>query len=233
MNNDTLFRFCRKMGLDIFAVADLEKIRDITCSPPDLPSSFSRAIVIGVHLSDWIFANMPEGPTALYQAQYSRANDFLDHAAFRIQAELQKNGRSAVAIPSSQVVDEDNWQGAFFHQAAAIAGGVGWVGKNFLVVHPVFGPRIRLATILTDLPLKPAKKMVSNKCRDCRACVDACPVGALSGAAPKYFFESRADALDAHKCAKRLIDNAKNSPVVSDMICGLCIAACPQGRLLA
>jgi epoxyqueuosine reductase len=230
MNNDTLFRLCRKIGLDIYGVADIDNLRGLKTGPPGLLENFTRVVVIGTHLSDWVFSHMPDGPTHLYLSQYKTANRFLDWAAFIIQGEIQRSRRRALAIPASQIVDEDSWRGSFFHQAAAVSAGVGWVGKNFLVVHPRFGPRIRLASILTDLPFKPAGKMVSSKCGQCRACVEACPAGALTGAPSEYRYESRSEALDVNRCVKFIERRIEKDPRIPELICGLCIAACPQGR---
>jgi len=61
------------------------------------------------------------------------------------------------------------------HRVIAEQAGVGWRGKNELIVHDVFRCALRFAAVLTTIPLPPSEKVV-NRCGDCEACLDACPV---------------------------------------------------------
>ncbi|MBW2340498.1 MAG: hypothetical protein JRF50_09160 [Deltaproteobacteria bacterium] len=95
----------------------------------------------------------------------------------------------------------------FFQRALSIAlrlpkavgrlGGLGWQSKSLLLVNPDYGPRTRLATILTDAPLNPHGP-IENRCGDCTKCKDACPPGAIKGASTKDHYRSREDARE-HK----------------------------------
>ncbi len=62
----------------------------------------------------------------------------------------------------------------------AVLAGLGWMGKNNLVIHPVFGPRIVIGVVLTDAPIEPTMRPVlGDGCGDCDACLHVCPIGAL------------------------------------------------------
>ena len=50
--------------------------------------------------------------------------------------------------------------GNISHKAVARTEGIGWQGKSLLIVSPQYGPRIRLATVLTDMPLEPDHKQI-------------------------------------------------------------------------
>jgi len=63
-------------------------------------------------------------------------------------------------------------------QMAQLAG-FGSYGKNALIIHPRYGPWLRLQTVLTDAELEPDKPYEGDPCGDCDECVKACPVGAL------------------------------------------------------
>ena len=67
-----------------------------------------------------------------------------------------------------------------FKPIARLAG-LGWKGKNNLLIHPRFGPRVVIGVVLTDAPVEPAgRPVLPDGCGDCDLCLKACPVGALS-----------------------------------------------------
>jgi epoxyqueuosine reductase QueG len=65
------------------------------------------------------------------------------------------------------------------HKLLAQLAGFGNYGKNALIINPVFGPWIRIATVLTDAELVADKPFERDLCQDCEDCLRACPVGAL------------------------------------------------------
>jgi epoxyqueuosine reductase QueG len=69
----------------------------------------------------------------------------------------------------------------FTHKSAATSAGIGWIGRNGLLINPIHGPRLSLATVLTDAPLKNGTPIEACLCGDCRMCIDHCPSGAITG----------------------------------------------------
>ena len=66
----------------------------------------------------------------------------------------------------------------------AIRTGLGKRGKSTIVLHPEYGPRLRLIAIRTDAPLEPPTYSALTEeenplCSGCSICIDACPVNAL------------------------------------------------------
>ena len=66
----------------------------------------------------------------------------------------------------------------------AIRAGLGKRGKSTIVLHPRYGPHLRLIAIRTDVPLEPPKYSALTEeenpiCSGCSICIDACPVNAL------------------------------------------------------
>lgn len=64
----------------------------------------------------------------------------------------------------------------------AINAGLGELGRNGLLITPQFGPRVRLCTVLTDMPLaadKPIDFGVKTFCRNCGKCAEMCPSKAI------------------------------------------------------
>jgi epoxyqueuosine reductase len=143
---------------------------------------------------------------------------------------LKARGHRTLAIPP----DSDRIKGTFIsklyslfnHKMAATTAGLGWIGKNGLLISPDVGPRLSLVTVLTDAPLAPDPPMEHSLCGDCTLCVQYCPSQAITGAEwsrTSPFVELvRLDACRSHKEAKRLTEGKPN--------CGLCINICPYGR---
>lgn len=142
---------------------------------------------------------------------------------------IEKNRWKAYPVPASYGVYKDKLAGLVSHKLVARAAGLGWIGKSGLFLTPEDGPRVRLATILTDMPLVPGKIMES-KCHGCNICVRSCPAGAIHG---YEFTEEEPDTkrFDAVKC-HHFIENRKKewNIDIERCVCGMCVAVCPYGK---
>jgi len=112
-------------------------------------------------------------------------------------------------------------------RAIAARAGLGFVGKNHMLISPEFGPQILLGEIITDIELQPDKPLSDsgNNCTGCNKCLSACPTGAL-----------RPDGLfDANRCISYLtIEYSGQIPGelsgnIGNRIfgCDECVSACP------
>lgn len=114
----------------------------------------------------------------------------------------------------------------FTHKTAATSAGIGWIGKNGLLISREFGPRLSLATVLTDAPLKIGTPMEFSQCGECRLCLDYCPSEAITGehwSRSRPFIELvRLGKCESHKKSTKTLNGKPN--------CGLCINICPYGR---
>ncbi|RMF97780.1 MAG: hypothetical protein D6734_01385 [Candidatus Schekmanbacteria bacterium] len=67
----------------------------------------------------------------------------------------------------------------FPQKIKAVEAGIGFYGKNTLVLNEKLGTWTSISTVITDAPLEPDKPM-ERDCGNCRKCVEACPTGALT-----------------------------------------------------
>jgi epoxyqueuosine reductase QueG len=218
-------------GADLVGIADVEFLKELQTIPPDLLYPFTRAISIAVQLPVSVFEMISEQPTPIYASVYQTANRFLDELAFKISKQLQSDGYLSLPIPASQILDRENWYAAISHKAVARMAGLGWQGKNLLLITPKYGSRVRLVTVLTNAPLK-TDAPIKNRCGKCMLCHDACPVGAIKGVNTEDYYKNRDEALYFHKCVEKLTGEFAKLPDVGVPICGICIKVCPFGRKL-
>jgi epoxyqueuosine reductase len=66
----------------------------------------------------------------------------------------------------------------FAERALAARAGLGFIGKNHMLINPQLGPQIFLGEIITTLKL-PTDEPITNNCSNCDKCIRACPTGAL------------------------------------------------------
>ena len=78
--------------------------------------------------------------------------------------------------------------------------GLGWIGKNNLLVTEKYGAALSMCSLLTDLPLDTIKtEMISSRCGECNLCVKACPVQAIHGKEWTLGI-NRDDIVDVYQC---------------------------------
>jgi len=109
-------------------------------------------------------------------------------------------------------------------RALAARAGLGFIGKNHMLINPKLGPQILLAEIITNLKLQ-IDEPIKNNCSNCNKCIQACPTGAL---APDGQF-------GANKCISYLTIEYKGripanlASKIGDRLfgCDECLLACP------
>lgn len=197
----------------MFGVAGLGQTRDF--SGEVSLSGLSTGISFGYRLSDVVVDGIADHPTRTYQYHYRQVNLLLDQIGLRIASVIQARGWRAFPVPSSQVVNWENLTGHISHKVIGRLAGLGWIGRNNLLVNPRHGARVRYASVLTDLVL-PADTPIEDDCGDCSRCVTACPGGAIA--------QDRS-SFDLDKCI-RTIDLITKKSNIGSRICGICVKAC-------
>ena len=162
-------------------------------------------------------------PTLAYLSRYALGRDYhkllrnrLQQLATRIEREIGPFGYRAFT-DSAPVLEK----------ALAEKAGLGWIGKHTNLLHDKTGSWFFLGELYTDLPL-PVDAPGTNHCGTCRACIDACPTGAI--VAP---YE-----LDARLCISYLTIELRESipeqlrPLIGNRVygCDDCQLVCPWNR---
>ena len=199
---------------------------DLEGSVPKRWENLKAGVSIAVRLSDIIIDEIRNGPTLTYAYHYHATNQLLDSIAIRTSNLIQSLGHRALPIPASQRVNEKELEGLIPHKTVATRAGLGWIGKNALLITPQYGPRVRLVSVLTNAPLRPSQPISESKCERCLLCVKACPAGALKGR-NWMLGVKRKDLMEVNLC---LEVTKRNLKILGEAICGVCMSVCPFGK---
>jgi len=98
------------------------------------------------------------------------------------------------------------------HKTIALMAGMGWIGKNNLLITPQYGCGISMCSVLCNAPLITQNTLpLKPQCDGCTTCYDACSPKAINGETWQYAMP-RLDLIDVHHCTT----------------CFQCVVQCPQ-----
>ncbi|MBF0162526.1 MAG: tRNA epoxyqueuosine(34) reductase QueG [Magnetococcales bacterium] len=193
--------------------------------PRHLLETLGSILVLGVNYAPGDDPLAPgRNPGQGWISLYARHRDYHDILKKRLQRlALWLEHRLQRPIQGRLLVDT----APLLEKPLACAAGLGWQGKNSLLVSRQFGCWLFLAEFLLPLPLPPDPPMADH-CGDCRRCLSACPTDAL---AQPYRLHAR------HCLAYLTIEEAGPIPdryraAMGNRIygCDDCLAVCPWNR---
>ncbi len=214
-NYSQLKKFCQDLGIDLFGVADIKEIKKDFLLSGKAIDKLDSAVCLGVRLSGSILEEIVDSPTRLYFHHYRVVNAFLDQSSLKICNYIQKKSFLALPIPASIILDWQNQKAHLSHKKIGVLAGLGWIGRNNLLVNETLGSQFRLVTILTNMPLK-IDKPVKKDCGSCMLCAKICPSGAIKEEATEF---------DHIKCFEKLKEFQKQR-LADQYVCGVCVGAC-------
>jgi epoxyqueuosine reductase len=172
------------------------------------------AIVVGLDYG----GREPPGPVA----RYARGDDYHEVMEERLRA-LHRwlEEETGAPVRGKPYVDT----GPVLERDLAQKAGLGWIGKNTMLIHPERGSFFFLGALFVDLALEPDPPFESDRCGTCTRCIDACPTQAI--------IEPR--ELDARRCISYLTIEHRSDipeplrPLVGEMLygCDICQDVCP------
>lgn len=220
--------------VDYIGFADLKSYQnELVKFGGDIVKGYNSGISIGIAIPDSIVDFLPQRSDQNVSCEYKThgydvLNQRLNLTASYLSSYLNQKGFTTLPVAVADRTDEENAIPTVSHKMIAHIAGLGWIGKNCLLITKEHGPRVRFISILTNAPLKTVDNPLTQQCNDCEECVKVCPVKAIKG---KIYIpgESREERFDFLKC-QNYYEYMKKTGKYD--VCGMCLYSCPHGRKL-
>ena len=184
--------------------ADIVRFVDISDLPENQTQGFNKAIVFCKSLSkEFIIAKLNEEKTERDEfVDKERETDVL---ADELADYIRRKGYKAFSQSEENLIqsgnyDEESHTTALPHKTIARLAGIGFMGKNDLLITEEFGCAFSMCTVLTDAPLATdSYPIISSDCGDCDICKEVCAKNAILG---NEWSEAagREGVVDVYKC---------------------------------
>jgi epoxyqueuosine reductase len=164
-------------------------------------------------------------PSSLKVASYALGDDYHDIIPPKLKQIVEFiEEQVGHEIPNRYYTDT----GPILERELAQRAGLGWIGKNTLLINPKAGSTFFLAEILLGIELEPDEAVTTDHCGTCARCITACPTHCI--------LPNR--AIDARRCISYLTIELKDDipeelrPLMRDWIfgCDICQQVCPWNR---
>jgi len=200
--------------------------------PAVLVPGARSAVVVALHYDPGDAAADGEGAVDASRgivARYARNDDYHELMKARLIALQDWIGAELVPVGGRAYVDT----GAVLERELAHRAGLGWHGKNTMLIHPRRGSYFFIGEVLLDVELEYDDAFVKDHCGTCHRCLDACPTGALLGRDA-----TGAPLMDARRCISYLTIELRGPiprdlrPLIGNRIygCDICQEVCPWNR---
>lgn len=217
--NETITNELKKYGIEFIYFVD---ISDLT---PKQNRGFSSATLFGVKCTPEYLKRVSNNPN--YVPDMIAQNHFDDDEHYGHEMEMycisdllaefiEKSGYNAYSLSDNNQIATSNFDGMFGKtmlplKTLATHAGLGWIGKNNLLVNKEYGCSQTWGGVLTDAPLNTIMNTPpAVQCGNCRNCIDVCPTNALKGTVWQSGTQ-REEMIDVDKCTT----------------CLMCMAQCP------
>ena len=193
----------------------VEKRLDPSLLLPDAKSIVVCAVSYKNDVSDG-YDRWPDAPKI---ASYAISADYHDTIKCMLRQMAERLGLDAAGVAWRCFTDS----APVLEKAWAVEAGLGWIGRNSLLVTPRYGSFVLLGELITDAPVDDYDApYMRNGCGGCRKCVDACPNSAIT----------MNRVIDTSRCISRLTVE-KGAIVSTDDLhgwvfgCDCCQSVCP------
>lgn len=184
LSSDWLHALCVECGADDAGFVNMDH-PDIQDQRADILASFPRASALISFVCRMNPHSIRSPLRSVANSEFHHTGRHVDEVGRAIARRLIELGVAAMNEPMAfpqefaEFPAKKGW--IVSHKPVAVAAGLGKMGIHRNVIHPKFGNHILLGTVVVDREIEGAKRELEyNPCLECKLCVAACPVGAIS-----------------------------------------------------
>lgn len=170
-------------GADDAGVVAIDR-PELTEEKPHILGAFADARSLVSIVCKMNVDNVRSPARSVSNLEFHRSMDRINDAAAELVRRLAQNGVRAINPAAGFPMEMDHFPSRMWvisHKPVAVAAGLGRMGIHRSVIHPKFGSFITLTTVLVAAEAEDESRPIDfNPCLECKLCVAACPVGALS-----------------------------------------------------
>lgn len=253
---DELRRICLEAGADDAGFVEIDRPA-LNFERDDILAAYPRTRTIICLIAHLNPENMRSQARQISSDEVHHGTDVVAGTGRTVLRRLNTLGVRGAIMPADFPMDMGRFPGKTWnvsHKVMAVESGLGHMGLNRLVIHPVYGNFIRLTSVLIDAELdRYGSPLETSLCDRCGLCLSACPVGAIHRDGPFDFmacmthayrdnvlgfmdmFDSLLRSPDMDAFRGRFSDPEIASMWQSLMYklnyrCGYCMAVCPAGQ---
>ena len=224
---DDLKEIATRFAVDLFGVASAEDLDDAPQGhrPKDILPNAKSVIVLGMKMLDAQTDILPingeffgvSTRQDMFRGHGTFISQELDRAGYAIARVLETKGFKAYhQMAGTGGTDQRYLMGLLSLKHMATQAGLGVLGRHSLLITPQYGPRVRLAAIVTNAELPSDTPMNKDFCKDCETpCISLCPANALVKPSQNSPYE-----INKFACRQYL----HTRPT-----CSVCLKVCPIG----
>lgn len=185
MDSNYIKEIAYSLGADVCGIGNIKRFNDAPKGfhPLDVYSETKSVIVFGKQFSASLFEANTNVP---YTFVKNKSVALLDDISIQLTVDIESKGYKAIPIPSDEPYeywDSENKHGRGILSLKHLAklSGIGWIGRNTLLINKKYGNRLYLGAVITNAELI-EDDLASNLCpENCNICLKSCPQSALDG----------------------------------------------------
>ena len=248
---EKILQFAKSEGIDLIGFADRSRFDgvDPQKNPFAIFPEAKSVILVGKRICRGALRGIEEGTNFGDYQLFGKnwlEDEFLALSAYNLTNFIEENGWEAVPVfpnptelgPSGVSVAEGRPAPNVYpdFDYASVACGLCAISYNGIPFSKEFGSRQRFHMILTDAELEASPLLEENICNGCRACADACPLGAISKEETeeieicgKKFTVGKIDYAKCKICQNGAVANRFSADCKPDRVAALCNRTCMVG----
>lgn len=233
----------KKAGFVVVGISNPEMLRDLPYGkvedvaflkrPEEELPEVRSVILMGIHAWDSVFDIVADSSNLHFRRGHEPK---MPLESYQLYSQIAKNKAWTVAYYLEKKGFDSLPSGSIPLKTAAVKCGLGCQGKNTLLITPVYGPRVRLVSVLTTADLDADAPFKEDLCKNCQRCVLACPARAIEPYSLKVnkcivYAAEKPNSEDVPNETRELEKRYIKRPTSNSLIeCTTCLEACPIGK---